>query len=113
MTGTNATTVINSIISDAPAGVGLYADSTATLSATFNNVYGNTSGAYGGSLSSLTGTLGNIAADPLYVDPSLRDFTLQVLSPSIDAGDPSASYTDADGTPNDQGAFGGPNGDGW
>ncbi|HCH66255.1 MAG TPA: hypothetical protein DFR83_25855, partial [Deltaproteobacteria bacterium] len=113
VTGTNTTTILSSIITDAPSGYGLYADSSASVTATYNNVYNNASGDYGGSLSSLTGTLGNISVDPLYTDVATGDYTLQPFSPSIDAGDPSATYTDADGSPNDQGAYGGPNGDDW
>ncbi len=43
---------------------------------------------------------GNIAADPLFVDPVHLDFHLQPGSPCIDAGDPAASlpaYQDIDG----------------
>jgi hypothetical protein len=112
LTGTNITTLINSIVSDAPAGYGVYGDSTVIVTATYNNVYNNASGDYGGSVASVTGTLGNIAVDPLYTDVSLSDYTLQATSPSVDAGDPTASYNDSDGSVNDQGAYGGPN-DTW
>ncbi len=46
---------------------------------------------------------------PLFEDVSQGDFRLQIGSPCIDAGDPNPVYNDNDGTPNDLGAYGGPN----
>lgn len=54
--------------------------------------------------------------DPEFVSYSgmggVEDLDLHLLetSPGVDAGDPSAEYSDADGTPNDLGMYGGPNG---
>ncbi len=63
---------------------------------------------------------GNIDADPLFVAPTAGDGTgyngltaswwLQEGSPCIDTGNPDAIYNDIDGTRNDMGAYGGPNG---
>lgn len=54
---------------------------------------------------------GNLFADPYFTDPAAGDFTLRVgYSPAIDAGDPSSTYDDEDGSRNDLGIFGGPNG---
>lgn len=47
---------------------------------------------------------GNLSGDPLFVDAGNGDFTLQAISPCIDAGDP-ASPVDPDGTRADQGAY--------
>jgi hypothetical protein len=51
------------------------------------------------------------SSDPLFVAPENNDFHLQPGSPCIDAGDPIPEYNDTDGTRNDMGAYGGPNGD--
>ena len=63
---------------------------------------------------------GNIDDDPLFVAPTTGAgieydglaalWWLQEDSPCIDAGDPNAMYNDTDGTQNDMGAYGGPNG---
>ncbi|MFQ6677933.1 MAG: choice-of-anchor D domain-containing protein [Fidelibacterota bacterium] len=47
---------------------------------------------------------GNIDADPLFADTANNDYTLQMDSPCIDAGDPSSDL-DPDGTVSDMGAF--------
>ncbi len=64
--------------------------------------------------------VGNIDADPLFVAPTAGDgvsydgltanWSLQAGSPCIDAGNPDAMYNDLDGSRNDMGAYGGPNG---
>ena len=48
--------------------------------------------------------------DPLFVDPSNGDYSLQAGSPCIDTGNPSSEYNDTDGSRNDMGAYGGPKG---
>ncbi len=47
--------------------------------------------------------------DPLFI--SEVDFHLQQISPCIDSGNPLPEFNDQDGSRNDQGAYGGPNGD--
>ncbi len=105
-----AMTLRNSIVYGAATGEGVYSDGTATLSATYNNVYGSAGGDFTG-VTDPTGTNGNISSDPLFVDWANGDWSLGAGSPSIDAGNPSSSYDDADGTANDQGAWGGPGAD--
>ena len=53
---------------------------------------------------------GNISEDPLFIDPENGDFHLQTNSPCINTGNPDPQYIDTDGTRNDMGAYGGPNG---
>ena len=48
---------------------------------------------------------GNINQNPLFVNSSAYDYTLQASSPCIDAGDTSSQYNDPDGTINDMGAY--------
>ena len=55
-----------------------------------------------------TGT-GNINSNPQFIGGD--DFHLQLGSPCIDAGNPDSQYNDPDGSRNDMGAYGGPNGD--
>lgn len=53
---------------------------------------------------------GNIESNPDFTAASAGDFSLQGTSPCIDAGNPTVSYLDVDGSTNDMGAFGGPGG---
>lgn len=46
-----------------------------------------------------------IEANPRFVDESARDYSLQLISPCIDAGDPDPQYNDPDGSRADMGAF--------
>jgi hypothetical protein len=65
-----------------------------------NNVFSAGAAAYEGACGDLTGTNGNISADPLFVDPTSSDYHLGASSPSIDAGDnaaPNLPATDIDG----------------
>ncbi len=103
-------------------GVGIrVAGSGSTLTFTYNDVWDFTGGAYFDDPAvsgdgSYTGTDGNIEVDPLFVT-STEDFvwnddlTLQTGSLLIDAGDPNVLLNDVDGSTNDIGAFGGPDGD--
>ena len=58
----------------------------------------------------LTDSNGNIPDDPLFLEVSTEDFHLLPNSPCIDAGHPGDDYRDNDGSQNDMGAYGGPNG---
>lgn len=52
--------------------------------------------------------IGDVTADPLFVDPSAGNYRLKPGSPAINAGDAAPVFNDPDGTRNDMGAFGGP-----
>ena len=54
---------------------------------------------------------GNLDEDPLFADVENGDFHLQEGSSCINAGNPDTEYNDPDGSRNDMGSYGGPNGD--
>ena len=106
-------TVLNSILW-APSGTGVLVEAGSSFTGTYNNVYGwNTD--YSGT-TDVTGSSGNISQAPGFTDVTTDgdytndDWTLKSSSPSVDAGNPSSAYNDADGTRNDMGAYGGPGG---
>ncbi len=82
--------LINSIV---------YTNNIGSVSIDSSNVIINYSNIEGG----FTG-IGNIDSDTLFIDPENDDFSLQIDSPCIDAGDP-ASPIDPDGTIADMGAI--------
>ncbi|TKJ39984.1 hypothetical protein CEE37_09620 [candidate division LCP-89 bacterium B3_LCP] len=67
--------------------------------------YGSTSGVTYSDIQDGWPGIGNIAENPMFINPELYDFRLQWGSPCIDAGDPDPQYNDADGTRADMGAF--------
>jgi parallel beta-helix repeat protein len=80
----------------------------------FNDVFGWTDGNYAGT--SLTGTDGNLSVNPQLAFASANldwdddVLTLQPGSVCRDAGTPEAAANDVDGSRNDMGAYGGPEG---
>src|SRR5437764_5330653 len=67
-----------------------------------NDIFALGSAAYGGSCPDMTGTGGNITADPVFADILGQNFHLQAISPAIDTGTNSAPglpTTDYDGDP--------------
>ena len=88
-------------------GGGVVVDGSSTWSTTYSNVYNNTGGNYVG-MTDPTGTSGNISAAPVFTTVGTNHYVLGTGSASIDTGNPASAYNDADGTRNDQGAFGGP-----
>jgi hypothetical protein len=94
--------LINNIIVAKPGQVGLRCNGTSAPNARFNNIFSAVGPANGGACSGLTGTNGNISADPLFIAPTQGDYHLHQISPSIDAGDnqaPNLPDTDIDGNP--------------
>ena len=77
---------------------GVYDHGSTGFSSSYNNFYNNPDGNIG---SINTSSNGNISVDPQFV--SNTDFNLLSSSPCIDAGDPSSTYNDPDGTRNDMG----------
>lgn len=70
----------------------------------YSDIYGNPSG----DLSDVDDVIGNIFENPLFVDQEVGDYRIQSTTLCIDAGNPSITYIDPDGTRNDMGAYGGP-----
>ena len=116
LSGASDAIMQNSIIYGSVAGPGVLVDGSSSYAGLFNNVFGNTGGNYSGTTDP-TGAQGNLSQDPLFVSVTNDgnnfndDWHLLGTSPSVDAGDPAAPVNDADGTPNDQGAYGGPESD--
>jgi hypothetical protein len=108
---------MNSIIAEAGTGEGVLVGGSASFTGTYNDVYNNAGGDYSG-ITDPTGSSGNISADPVFAtwtdnsNYADDDMSLGATSPAIDAGNPSSTYNDADGTGNDMGAWGGP-GSSW
>lgn len=106
----------NGIVAGARAGGGLYGVGTVTAVLRYSDVQGNTGGNFVGTVSTATGTSGNISSDPRFRsvtsdgNPYNDNFRLNTGSPAINTGDPSATYNDTDGTRADMGAYGGPGG---
>lgn len=92
----------NIIINSGQYGV---LESYGSVLVTFNNVWNNSSGSYGGDNIS---RISNISENPMFVNAVTGDYTLSAASPSIDAGQTLAAVNDPDGTRNDQGVYGGP-----
>ena len=86
-------------------GTGVLADPAAILDGGYNLFFGNATD-YVGPIPAST----DFADDPLYVDPGNLNFHLKAFSPAREAGDPDPTFDDLDGTRNDLGADGGPQG---
>ncbi|NJN92674.1 MAG: hypothetical protein HC875_00620 [Anaerolineales bacterium] len=71
----------------APAGGGGIYRSGGTLTANYNDVWGNTGGDYSG----LTAGLNDISADPLFEDAANGNLRLTLVSPAVDKGDPNTT----------------------
>jgi len=116
LSGTSNSTTQNSIIYGSVAGAGILVDGSSSFTGLYNNVVSHPGGNYSGTTDP-TGSQGNISQEPLFVSVSNDgnlfndDWHLLGSSPSVDAGDPGAPLNDADGTANDQGAYGGPRSD--
>lgn len=90
-------------------GIGLH-QQPAENSVVDYNLLWNQPTLYAGGGQSIAG-IHNISQDPQFVDLDNLDFKLQQGSPAIDTGD--SDILDADGSPSDLGAYGGPQGARW
>jgi hypothetical protein len=103
--GDDQVELTNNIIVAKPGQTGLYcgpADGHIDPIIRFNNIFSSGGMAYGGSCADMTGTNGNISADPLFTNPTQGDYHLQQGSLSIDSGDSLTPYLpgkDLDGHP--------------
>ncbi|MEW5803119.1 MAG: right-handed parallel beta-helix repeat-containing protein [bacterium] len=98
-------TIMNNIITQ--NGFGICAIYGAAPAISYNDVWGN-----GDDYNQQTGGVsapgvGDICADPMFVNAGQGDYHLATDSPCIDMGDPKPVYNDPDGTRNDMGAYGG------
>jgi hypothetical protein len=110
--------VMNSILVENEDGYVIDGESGASHDISYSDVYSSDGdGAYSSVIGDQTGSNGNISANPVfntwsdndnYGDDNLR---LKSTSPGIDAGNPASAYNDVDGSANDMGAYGGPNGE--
>ncbi|MEK7146232.1 MAG: right-handed parallel beta-helix repeat-containing protein [Patescibacteria group bacterium] len=97
-------TINNSVIVD-NFNEGLGNDIGSTLVGDYNNVSGNAWGNYD---VGVVAGVGSISSTPDFVDQTW--FRLDAGSAGIDQGNPSAVVNDSNGTRNDMGTYGGPNG---
>ncbi len=96
--------IMNNIIYN-NARYGIYARNSSAPIMTYNDVFGNTPDYV---LPPLVEPSNSISENPQFV--SETDLHLAAGSPCIDAGNPAADYNDGNGTRNDMGVYGGPNG---
>ncbi len=117
VSSTGVVSAINTIAAENSSGYILDGDSGSSLTLTYSDIYSSTGYGYGSAFSDLTGTDGNIDDDPVFAawsddeDYSNDDLALDSSSPAVDAGSTVTAYDDVDGTRNDMGAYGGPQGD--
>ncbi len=104
-----------SIVSANLGGPGVYSDARTTVTVNWTDAWGNEGGEYVG-MTDPTGTSGNVAVDPSFLDTSGRlafdwDLHLGLSSPLVDAGNP--AELDPDGSRSDIGPYGGEGADEW
>ncbi len=104
--------LLNSIVEAATSVYALYgAGGSGTHD--YNNVYNTPGSAYGGTLAAGTAVISsgsNFTSVGCDGNPYNDNFALRGTSASVNAGNPTAAFNDADGSLNDLGAFGGPGG---
>jgi predicted outer membrane repeat protein len=96
--------VANSVFGGGSGGPAVYLSSGSAPTWRYNDMFKNGTNFQG--MANPVGVDGNLAVNPLFVNPKKGRFALQVGSPLIDAGDP--AILDIDGTVSDIGRYGGP-----
>jgi hypothetical protein len=112
--GTSTFNFYSSINAYTTGGAGVYLESGTHFDPQYSDSFSNTGGSYSG-VSDPTGTNGNDDSDPGFTSWTNNstdddDFALVSASALVNAGNPSSTYNDTDGTRNDMGAYGGPGG---
>ena len=102
----SSTAVIKNNIIVRNDGFGINGVETATAIIDYNNIWDNLENYH----EFLPAGPNGISEDPKFVDVVGGDFHLVTGSPCIDSGDPDPAFNDPDGSRNDMGAFGGPEG---
>ncbi len=100
--GSQLTAITNCIVAD--NGVGIASDAGAVVEASYNALFNNGTDYEG------PAAFADYADAPMFVDTTDYNFHLMSASPYRNAGDPDASQNDLNGTRNDLGADGGPQG---
>lgn len=85
--------------------VGIFLNEGATLGGGYNCFFGN-----GPTVSGGTPAVTDFRANPQFVDAANQNFHVKAGSAMRDNGDPDVEFNDLDGSPNDLGADGGPDG---
>jgi parallel beta-helix repeat protein len=80
--------VTGNIVASNTGSAQIYAADTAATAAAYNCFWSEDNDIYGGSLESLTEVNDNISEDPKFVSADSNDYSLNVYSPCINAGDP-------------------------
>ncbi|MBM4391296.1 MAG: putative metal-binding motif-containing protein [Deltaproteobacteria bacterium] len=111
VTGGGSATASGLVIAAHDTGYGAMVESGSSLMIEYSDLYGNLWDESGS-----TPGAGMLAVDPMFnawsddSDYSNDDLTLAAGSPLTDMGNPSSAYNDTDGSVNDIGAYGGPDG---
>jgi hypothetical protein len=107
--------LVSTILAANPTGAGLVVSDGAAPVLRYGDNFGHAGGAVSG-ISDPAGTEGNLSVDPLLTglsndgDAANDSWAPASGSPAINAGDPDSALLDRDGSPNDMGATGGPEG---
>ncbi len=81
-----------------------------SITVSYSDIEGGRNGIKDNNHGTVNWLAGNINSNPLFQNPDIGDFRLQLGSSCINKGDSSAIYNDYDGSRNDMGAYGGPYG---